>query len=177
MHRGHLAVARGILGAKLADEVWLMPCRRNPLKDGSTTMADDERLHMLRKAADYYNSRETDGRLKITDIELAMPEPSYTCDTLRRLCRENPDTEFRIAVGADSYMEFGKWKEWEWIEGNFRPIVYPRPGYEIGEVRPQWTLLEGVEEVDVSSTRIREKMRNGEPLAEEMPWECKSKTK
>ena len=128
VHKGHLEVARTVVERGLVDEVWLMPCRRNPLKDGSTTMPDAERLRLLNKAADYYNGLMEREAVMVKDTELGMPEPSFTADTLRKLSVEYPGIELRLITGADSYINFNRWKEWRWIEANFRPIVYPRPG-------------------------------------------------
>lgn len=160
VHEGHLTVAKGIIEKRLADEVWMMPCKRNPLKDGSTTFPDAERLEMLKTAADKINRMLGDEKLRICEVELGMPDPSFTSDTLRKLTETYPQHHFRLLVGADSYLNFKKWRDWEWMERNFKPIVYPRPGYEIKELRPDWTLADGLPTVDISSTRIRE---NGYP--------------
>lgn len=157
MHEGHLAVARGVLDAGLAEEVWMLPCRQNPLKGHAPEYSDAERLALIEEAVGRLEKegKAREGAIKVCDIELGMPAPSYTSATLRELARRHPDHEFRIVVGADSYLGFGKWKDSEWIERNFAPIVYPRPGYEISEARPGWTLLRDVPQIDISSTQIR----------------------
>lgn len=174
VHSGHINVASQILKLGLADEVWLMPCRLNPLKDKKELMGDEERLGLLRMAEDYCREKGVKG-LRVSEVELSMPEPSYTCHTLRRLREENPDKEFRLVCGADSYLDFEKWKDYKWIEENFSPIVYPRPGYETGPLRPGWTRLENVKEIEVSSTRIRDRIASGDVPFDMMPW-LKTKT-
>ena len=170
VHQGHLNVASGILNENLADEVWMMPCRLNPLKDGTTLMDDGIRLPMLEKAVRYQNRLDGNERIKINLLELDMPLPSYTIDTLRELSRRYP-YQFRLVVGGDSYLEFERWKDWESIEKDFAPILYPRPGYEVKDVRKSWTLLSGVEETDISSTSIRRMMKEGDAdLKKIMPW-------
>lgn len=154
-HEGHRNLVREVLRRGLADEVWIMPCRRNPLKDGSTTWDDRTRLEMLRREA-----REIDPeRVRVSDMELGMPEPSYTCDTARRLMAEHPDVRFRLLVGADSYLRFEEWRDWRWLEEQLCPIVYPRPGYGIEHLREGWTLLDDAPQTDISSTRIRNEMK------------------
>lgn len=165
-----MEVAAAILDRNLADEVWLMPCKHNPLKDGTTTLDDATRTDCLRLAADYYNTLRGSEDIKVDETELEMPEPSYSADTLALLSSRNPDLEFRIAVGADSYISFEKWKDWEWIESNFHPLVYPRPGYVLPELRPAWTLVEGVKQHDISSTEIRRRLMEGEGVDDAMPW-------
>lgn len=172
MHAGHIEVVGGILANGLADKVWIMPCRRNPLKEGSETMEDEKRLNLIRQAIKYGEAKDRwkPGQVELNDMELSMPEPSYTCDTLEALRKERPDVSFRLVVGADSYLQFDRWKNHEWIERNFHPVVYPRPGYDIEEVKPSWTLLRGVRETPVSSTELRESIRKGTINTDMMPW-------
>lgn len=166
VHAGHMAVARGVLGAALAGEVWMMPCRRNPLKDGSELWPDEKRIRLLKEAIDFYG----DDRIKISRQELAMADPSYTVDTFKALKEKYPALNFRLIVGADSYMNFRKWREWEWLEENAAPIVYPRPGYTIGRLPASWTILDGVEQHDISSSELRKMMAEGRSIKDYMPW-------
>lgn len=170
VHSGHLAVAQGVLSRKLADEVWMTPCRLNPLKDGSQLMPDSVRISLLEKAVDWVNAGFVGSPVKICDIELGMPSPSYTADTLRLLQRRYPGHDFVLLAGADSYLDFKRWKDWEWIESDFHPVMYPRPGSKVEELRPTWTLLDNVREVDISSTELRRRLSSGEDVKEWMPW-------
>ena len=99
-----------------------------------------------------------------------MPSPSYTYNTVKALMDKYPENEFRLLVGADSYLSFRDWYEREWLENNLDPIVYPRPGYEIKDPLPGWTLLEGVEKIDISSTEIRKRIARKLPVQDIMPW-------
>ena len=171
VHTGHLAVATEVIERRLADEVWLLPCRKNPLKDESGLLPNDIRLQLLEKAVNYQNAQLGGEPLKVCDIELELPSPSYTIDTLRLLSHLYPEYEFRLLAGGDSYLEFEHWKDWEIIETEFSPIVYPRPGNDIGTLRKSWTLLDGVKEWDISSSAIREMLcREGDIPGEFMPW-------
>lgn len=170
MHAGHLAVAFGVVEAGLASEVWLTPCRLNPLKDGSTLMDNTTRLQLLHKAVAYGNERLGKEALKVCETELEMPSPSYTCNTMEALQQSRPEYQFRLLVGADSYLSFEKWKEWEWLQSHFSPIVYPRPGYEITELKPEWTLLRDVPLTDISSTEIRAELEKNGNLKDFLPW-------
>lgn len=166
VHQGHMAVASGVLERGLADEVWMMPCRRNPLKTENSVWKDSDRIEMLQKAIEYAG----DPRIRISTLELEMPSPSYTCNTFRKLMELYPDFRFRLIAGADSYLDFHKWRESQWLEATLKPIVYPRPGYEIRSLRPGWTLLEDVPQVDISSSEIRKMMAENRPLGHLLPW-------
>ncbi|MCH5213884.1 MAG: nicotinate-nicotinamide nucleotide adenylyltransferase [Muribaculaceae bacterium] len=154
VHRGHISVATALIEKGLADEVWLVPCRLNPLK-AEMPMADVDRLQALRKAAGIYNAVKKAELLKVNEVELSMPSPSYTIDTLRKLQELYPKMQFRVVMGADSYLQFHRWKSHEEILKDFAPIVYPRPGFEVSAPEPGWTLLSGVETFDISSTALR----------------------
>ena len=173
VHRGHMEVAANILRLSLADKVIMMPCRRNPLKDGTSLMPDQDRIRLLEAAASYYRNVKDSYGILISEMELNMPAPSYTYKTLELLSVENPKDRFRLVVGSDSYLDFDRWKNGDWIENNFSPIVYPRPGYRIDMLRPNWTVLEDVEQIDLSSSAIREMIRHGDDLKtlrHLMPW-------
>lgn len=173
IHKGHLKVASGILERDLADEVWLMPCRQNPLKGGVALQGDEIRMTQIEKAIAYAEEERPSlkGKIKIWDEELKTDGPSYTSESLRKLTASFPEYRFRLAVGGDSYETFTQWKEWEWLEENFSPILYPRPGHKIDNIREKWTYLENMELTDISSTRLREMLKNGEPVVKWMPWQ------
>lgn len=166
VHEGHLAVACGVLRSGLVDEVWFMPCRRNPLKDNEPEFAEKDRVELLRdkieSGAGSFNffTPEMRGRLKITDVDFRLPSPSYTWKSLQQLSLENPDCDFRLIMGADSYLGFKNWKRPDWIRENFGLIIYPRPGYEIQNVEDNCVLLRNMKEYDISSTEIRNKLKS-----------------
>ena len=169
VHIGHVNVARAIVDNALADEVWMLPCRRNPLKEaGKVMMEDDVRLGLLNQAAEYANAKYfgTEQKIKIDSIELSLPQPSYTCVTMRELERRYPGMRFRIVMGGDSYLGFDRWKDAEWLEREFAPIVYPRPGFKLEKLKEGWTILENVPEFSASSSEIRA----GRGLPEWQPW-------
>ena len=166
VHEGHMAVACGVLARNLVDEVWFMPCRRNPLKKSDPEFSDSERMTLLRehidngpKLFDFFSS-EMKGKLKITDVDLRLPAPSYTWNSLQTLSEKHPECSFTLIVGADSYADFHKWKQSDRIRENYGLIIYPRPGYSVGSVAENCTLLEGMKEYDLSSTQIRNKLKS-----------------
>lgn len=181
VHIGHASIAEELVRRQLADEVWLVPCRRNPLKEGMP--ADDTlRLSLLARAADYINRRlnakrpegkseDKDCRIKVNEVELKLPAPSYTWKTLSKLLELYPDCRFALAIGADSCADFRKWANADWIKRNFEIIVYPRPGYSLEGINPdEFRLLSDVELHDVSSTEIRKTLKEGEDIGQLMPW-------
>lgn len=100
--------------------------------------------------------------LRVCDIELSLPRPSYTINTLRALSAAYPSTDFRLVIGSDNMLIFDRWKCHEEIMRDYPPIVYPRPGYPCpGTIDlPQY---------DISSTIIRERLRKGESVDGMLP--------
>ena len=159
VHRGHVAIAEGVVRSGLADEVWLTLSPLNPLKAGSSGLASDaDRLAMLRLAAE--------GRpgLGVCDIELSMPRPSYTVNTLRELSSRYPDRTFRVVIGGDNWAVFDRWRDHEVIIRDYPPIIYPRPGDMPGELPHGVEVCRGLPMLDVSATMVRERLAKGLPV-------------
>ena len=156
IHTGHAMVANFISQCNIVDEVWLMVSRQNPLKHHSTYASDKDRLDMVKLVA------KTCKNVKVTDIEIGMPLPSYTITTLMRLKELNPLHEFKIIIGSDSLINFQNWKDAEKIRKEFGVIVYPRPGYPLTGIEEEgMTFLTGAPEFSISSSLIREYISSG----------------
>lgn len=156
IHTGHAMVANFIAQCNVVDEVWIMVSRRNPLKNHDVFVEDTARLEMARRVAKECRN------VKVTDVEMELPSPSYTVDSLKELKHRYPEHDFKIIIGSDSLHGFEKWKESDRIRKEFGLIVYPRPGYPmpleegIGE-----TFLQGAPEFSISSSLVREYVKSG----------------
>lgn len=157
VHIGHIQLADYIAQTQGLSEVWLMLSPRNPLKQYSeSTPADDVRLQML------YIAAKASPRLKVCDIELSMPRPSYTVDSLNKLQNLYPDTDFSLIIGSDNWLEFHRWKDYPILIDRFSPIVYPRPGYDVDvSSLPSTVTLVNAPMCDISSTLIRRAIAGG----------------
>ncbi len=163
VHYGHIALAREVVAGGLADKVMMVMSPLNPLKeDVGALIEDDLRMEMLRIACAPYPE------LEASDIELSMPRPSYTVDTLRRLSQMRPDDTFRLVIGADNWDCFRQWRCPDEILRDYAPIVYPREGYGMPDkdsgATPLWADLH-----HVSSTEIRQRLIKGEPVNKLLP--------
>lgn len=163
VHAGHISLAREVVARKLADKVMMVMSPLNPLKEDPASLIDDDlRMEMLRIACLPYPE------LEASDIELSMPRPSYTIDTLRRLAASHPGDSFRLVIGADNWECFDRWKDYREILRDFHPIVYPREGCampgEDSQASPMWADL-----LPVSSTMIRQRLIKGEPMNNLLP--------
>lgn len=146
------------------DEVLYMLSARNPLK-APYPMTDGDRLSMLRSAVAPYPF------LSVSTLELTMPRPSYTIDTLRRLEADHPEARFRLLVGSDNILAIDRWREYGEILSRYGVLVYPRPGFKVtaSDMPPGATLIEGAPEMWMSSTFIREGIASGRDMRPFLP--------
>ena len=156
IHTGHAMVANFVAQCNVVDEVRIMVSRRNPIKQNSPVATDEERLEMASLVASACEN------VKVEDVEMSMPAPSFTIDTLRRLKTENPEHDFKIIIGSDSLEKFHLWKDHDLILKDFGVIVYPRPGYPLPSIETEgMTFLNGAPEFSISSSLIREYVASG----------------
>ena len=120
IHVGHLIIANHVAQLESIDEVWLVISPHNPHKKKESLLPDLNRLYMVNIAI------EDNNKLRASDIEFKMPQPSYTIDTLTYLKEKHPDYKFNLIMGADNLRSFHKWKNYEVILKEHKLLVYPR---------------------------------------------------
>lgn len=167
VHIGHIALASYLVQWKYVDRVWLVLSPLNPLKQGADILPDAQRMDMLQKAA-----HDIDG-VEPCDIELSMPRPSYTIDTLRKLAATYPDKNFRLIIGSDNWLIFDRWRDHNKILAEFGVLVYPRSGYEItGDNMHEHMRLVHAPIVEISSTMIRQGIADGRDMRAFVPQDA-----
>lgn len=151
VHMGHTGLASYIAHTPLVDEVWLTLSPSNPLKPGNT-LPEHHRLAMLQLA-----TLKSDN-VRVCDIELSMPRPSYTINTLDRLAQTYPDCHFTLITGADNLAIFDQWRDYRRIISDYGLIVYPRSDYSPGDMITDNNIimLDSVPMFDISSTMLRD---------------------
>ena len=163
IHKGHTSLASAILTQGLVDELWLMVSPLNPLKQGHEGEIAEygHRVRMAEIAAEGVKG------LRVSDFESRLPLPSYMYNTLDRLRHEYEGKEFVLVIGADNWRNFHRWYRAEDILKEYGVLVYRRPGFEMDEEElPESVKVVDTDLYDVSSTQIRETIRNGESAEE-----------
>lgn len=120
IHVGHLIIANYMADYTDLDQVWLVVTPQNPLKRKKTLLEDYHRYAMVQVAI------EGNSKLKASDIEFKLPQPSYTTNTLAYIKEKYPKHEFSLIMGEDNLRTFHKWKNYETIINNHTIYVYPR---------------------------------------------------
>lgn len=164
IHHGHVMLANYLVEFSDLDALWFVVSPQNPLKKKADLMADTDRLKMVELAL------EGDPRMKASDIEFSMPQPSYTINTLRALSERYPEDQFVFICGMDSLQGLPKWKEYQAILDDYELVVFPRKGYDGGELihHPHVKVLE-TPLIEVSSTFIRKCLKEGKDVRHFMP--------
>lgn len=158
-HVGHLVTALNVGYALGLDAVLLVVAHVPWQKEGSRPITDSlDRLAMVSAAV-----AGVDG-LEASDIEIRTGGPSYTADTLRSLAAAEPGATLFTILGDDAAAKLTTWERWQEVVERSRLVVVDRPGAEVElpDVA-EWIRVE-VPHLEVSSTDLRARVRDGRPL-------------
>lgn len=164
VHNGHLILANYFAEFTDMDEVWMVVSPQNPLKNKNSLLNDKHRLALVNIAVDDQR------KLKVSNIEFGMPKPSYTIDTLTYLSDKYPDNEFVLICGTDILPTLHKWKNYEQILKYYKLYVYPRPGYDPGELVNHPSIVQvNAPVMEISSSFIRKGILEKKDMSFWMP--------
>lgn len=163
MHIGHKIIASYMVEFSNLDKLMFVVSPQNPLKQKNSLLDQHHRLQIIRA------EEEDNPKLSVSDIEFNMPQPSYTIDTLVRLKEEHPVNDYSLIMGADNLQNFHKWKNYEQILENYSIYVYPRPGIKIEGTHKNIHIIDGVPQMEISSSFIRKSIKEGKDISYLMP--------
>jgi nicotinate-nucleotide adenylyltransferase len=155
IHHGHLIIAQHVINRDLADQVWFVISPQNPLKKVNTLLNENFRKHLIDLAIN------DEGKLITSDVEFKLPRPSFTIDTLHHLKEIFPLHSFEIIMGNDSFSDLDKWKNFEAMIKENRFLIYPRKNFELKNKLHARILKLEAPEIEISSTHIREMIKEG----------------
>lgn len=114
--------------------------------------------------------------LEVSDIELNYKRQLYTIETLDIFKNKYPEYDIYFIMGTDNLKELSTWKEPERILKDYKIIVLERENDKLEEIIEREELLkknktsliktEKIKSIKLSSTIIREKIKNGENVEE-----------
>lgn len=170
-HVGHIHAVKSFLSAVALDTLLIMPTCVPPHKEKKDTASGPDRVEMCRRAFSFSD------KIQVSDMEILRGGKSYTSDTLTALKTE--DNELYFLCGSDMFLTLPHWHEAETIFRLAHIVALTREteGETVrllkeAEARYRLdygakTMLLPVEAVEMSSSLIREKCKNGEDYT---PW-------
>ena len=189
VHSGHILAAEAAAERFGLDRVLLIPSYFPPHKDSPNLAPARDRLRMLELACAGHP------RLTPSDIEVKARGKSYSIVTLRKIRRLHPQAWLFFILGADAFAEIETWKDYSQVLEQCLFIVLSRPGSDLdaaasvlgGRLRGQTVILNpgdrpgdslfgtarvflmAFEALNISSTDIRRRLRQGLPVAGLVP--------
>ncbi len=164
-HLGHLISAENVRIGLNLDKIIFIPTGNIYYKDTKETADVKDRLKMVELAV------MDKPFFEVSDIEVRTKGYSYTFETLEKLNALYPDSEFYFIVGADSLDYMEKWKKPEKIFALSKIVAVGREGFSKKENEDKKKKLKALynadiilfnmENVNVSSTEIRNAVKNG----------------
>jgi nicotinate-nucleotide adenylyltransferase len=133
VHYGHLLLADTCREACHLREVWFVPAALSPHKAAARPAPAADRIAMLELAIAGNES------FRVSRLETDRGGVSYTVETLEVIAQQQPRAELFFLMGADSLLDFPKWREPRRICQLALPVVVRRHG----SPDPAWQQFEG----------------------------------
>lgn len=161
IHNAHLRVADYVLRKYNFDKLLFIPAYKPPHKDYDDRMSL-HRLNMVKLAL------ENIPNVEVSDIEYKREDKSYTYLTICELYEKyNIEGKIHFIIGTDAFKNIESWYKTDKLkelvkfivfkrENNFSPLSYNNlkdKGYDF--------IFDDLEFQDISSSRIREIIKNG----------------
>ena len=188
VHNAHLAIAEAVRQAMALSGLLFVPAFLPPHKPTYAISAFHHRAAMLALAvADYPG-------FQVSRLEAEREGPSFSIDTLKALrVWLGPETELFFIIGMDAFAEIHTWKAYRQLLDYASFVVIGRPdhcrqscgqtvladfpGYAFAESLGCWQAEPrqgviyplAVPPMEVSSTRIREAVRQGRSISNLVP--------
>lgn len=160
IHNGHIEIAKRAKSQYGLDKVIFLTSGNPPHKQGVQILDAKVRHIMVKRAI-----AEFDG-FSACDWEVNRSEYSYTQDALLHFKEIYPESELYFIIGGDSLRDFDKWHNPQEILKLCTLLVYERKGgsTDFDIAKP----ILGAR-IDISSSEIREKIKNGISADDALP--------
>jgi len=194
IHFGHLRPAIDVADNLSLSELIFIPCGVPPHR-GIPEVTAEIRYELIQTAI------QNEPDLKVDDREIRHQGISYTVDTLRAYRQERGDESICLIIGKDAFLDLHTWHNWQEILQLAHLVVLHRPGYDIQndtqwispalfslmQTRVAYSLhalqdiscgyinFQAVTQLNISSTRIRELVRQDKNISFLLPESVKQK--
>ena len=168
IHLGHLITSYDVLEKRNLEKIIFVPCHISPHKTDQKPTDDIHRLNMVNLAIEKYPYFES------SDFEISKGDVSYTYNTLAELKKTYDKLE--LIIGFDNLIVFDRWFRPDDIFDLAKVIVMKREIDSVPVTHNKYfetaVLLETTL-IDISSTEIRERVKNNESIDYLVPSKVK----
>ncbi len=166
-HQAHLLVAQVAFEQFGLSQVVFIPSGIPPHKEIFENVSKEDRYAMVKEAISPFPN------FSVSRIEIDRDGPSYTIDTIMAL-EGKYEQGMCFIVGADLLLEIETWKEPQKLLASIPFLIAPRGGiskdhFRVAPFDTAAISFLGMEEVDLSSTWIREQIMRGKEIPDCMP--------
>ncbi len=176
IHLGHLILAERCREECRLDQVWFIPAGNPPHKQNEAISPGIQRAEMLEFAVAGHP------QFSVNRIELNRTGRTFTVDTLRSIRAEDPTRDLFFLIGADSLSDLPLWRDPAGIAALATIVAVnrgdrPLPDLEALRGKLGDAVLERVQivimpAIDLSSTDIRRRVREGRSIRFMVPRAC-----
>ncbi len=168
IHIGHLITSYEVLQKRNLEKIIFVPCNISPHKLDQKITENFHRLNMINLAVEDFPSFE------VSDFEIRKGDVSYTYNTLVELKKTYDNLE--LIIGFDNILVFEKWNRPDDIFQLAKVVVMKRTIDCVPTSRSKYfdsAILLDTTLVDISSTEIRERVKNKLPIDYLVPAKVK----
>ncbi len=166
IHNAHLRVAKYVLNKYNFDKLLFIPAYKPPHKNYDDNMSM-HRLNMVKLAVeDEHNSK-----IEVSDIEYKREGKSYTYLTICELYKQYEiEGKINFIIGTDAFKDIESWYETDKLKKLVKFTVFIREndfsslGYNYLRDKGYDFIFDELTFEDISSTELREKIKNGQNI-------------
>ena len=145
------------------DTIWLLPEYRHSFAKNHSLIEAGHRLAMIK-----FLVRP---RVKISTICIDNQLSGNTIEHITFLKKNYPRHRFSFLMGSDNLKAFDLWPQWQKLLKLMNFYIYPRQGFGFKPLYPNMVPLQHPQQIitDISSTMVREKLKQGQNCDELLP--------
>jgi len=185
LHLGHVNSIQSVQAKFGFDNFKIVPAAQSPSRQPTDGPTPEQRLEMLNLAA-----QDLGEAFSVDDSEVLRGGVSYTIDTVNDLATAKTDAT--LIIGLDQFLLFDKWKDFDELLKKVNLVVTSRPGNDfpksaadlphalakhvasfkngVIQLKSKKTIqFFQLEDVEISATEIRKRLRNGESVSDLIP--------
>jgi len=155
IHMGHIKMANLAIKKLDLDRLYIVPLGIPSHRGSNNLVSGYDRMNMIKLICLKYK------KFYPCDYEINSKEVSYTYDTLLKIIEKHPNSPIYEIIGEDSAEYLTSWKNYEEMIHLCKFVFFKRKGYSSNA---DGLLTIEAPLFNISSTLIREKIKNNESL-------------